>query len=49
MINLMNRHRTLRIGPLLLKVGGVIVGLVSALLGTLRDLIAAAEKSDERK
>ena len=39
----MNRYRTLRIGQLLLKVGGVAVGFVFALLATFRDLFTAAE------
>jgi hypothetical protein len=43
MLDLMNRYRSLRIGRLLLKVGGVAVGLVFALLATFRDLFAAAE------
>lgn len=40
---LMNGNRTLRIGQLLLKVGGVAIGLIFALLATLRDLFAAVE------
>jgi len=43
MLDIMNRYRTLRIGQLLLKVGGVAVGLVFALLATFRDLFTAAE------
>ena len=47
MLGLMNRRRTLRIGQLLLKVGGVAVGLIFALLATLRDLFAAADSQTE--
>ena len=39
----MNRYRTLRIGQLLLKVGGVAIGLVVALITTFRDLLSAVE------
>ncbi len=45
----MKRYRTLRIGQLLLKVGGVAGGLVFALLGTLQDLFAAADTTDEEE
>jgi hypothetical protein len=43
MLDIMDRYRTLRIGRLLLKVGGVAVGLAFALLATFRDLFTAAE------
>ena len=43
MLGMMNGYRTLRIGKLLLKVGGVAVGLVFALIATLRDLFATAD------
>jgi hypothetical protein len=43
MLGVMNRYRTLRIGQLLLRIGGVAVGLVFALITTLRDLIVAAD------
>ena len=43
MIGFMNGYRALRIGQLLLKVGGVAVGLVFALIATLRDLFAATD------
>ena len=43
MLDLMNRYRTLRVGQLLLKAGGVAVGLVIALIATLRDLFAASD------
>jgi hypothetical protein len=39
----------LRIGQLLFKVGGVVIGLLFALLGTFRDLFAAADTSDEEE
>ncbi len=42
----MKRYRTLRIGQLLLKVGGVAIGLVVALLATFRDLFATADTPD---
>ena len=45
----MNRYNTLRIGQLLLKVGSVAIGLVVALLDTLRDLLNAADTSDEKE
>jgi hypothetical protein len=47
----MNGYRTLRIGRLLLKLGGVAIGLVFALLATLRDLFSAVEveSNDERQ
>ncbi len=43
MLGTMNRYRTLRIGQLLLKVGGVALGFVVALIATFRDLIAASD------
>ena len=43
MLDIVNRYRALRIGQLLLKVGGFAIGLVFALLATLRDLFAAAD------
>ena len=43
MLNMMNGSRTLRIGQLLLRVGGIAIGLIFALLGTFRDLFAGAE------
>jgi hypothetical protein len=43
MLDLMNGYRTLRIGQLLLNIGGIAVGLVFALIATLRDLFAAAD------
>ena len=51
MLNLMNGNRALRIGQLLLNVGGFAVGLVFALLATLRDLFSAAEveQNEERR
>ena len=36
-------HRTLKFGQLLLRVGGVAVGLVFALIATLRALLAGAD------
>ena len=47
----MNGYRTLRIGRLLLKIGGVAIGLVFALLATLRDLFSAVEvgQDEERR
>ena len=43
MLDLMKGNRTLRIGRLLLKLGGVAVGFVFALLGTARELFASAD------
>ena len=37
----------MRIGQLLLKLGGIAAGLVFALLGTLRDSFAAADTTEE--
>ena len=51
MLDMMNGYRTLRIGRLLLKVGGVAVGLIFALLGTLRDIFASidVDHNDDRQ
>ncbi len=52
MLDLMNKYRrTLRIGQLLLKVGGIAIGLLFALLGTLRDIFASVdiENNDDRQ
>ena len=49
MIELMKGDTTMRIGQLLLKLGGVAVGLVFALLGILRDLFAAADTASEEE
>ena len=43
MLGKMNGYRILRIGKLLLKVGGVAIGLVFALLATFRDLFATTD------
>ena len=42
MLYLMNRYRTLKVGQKLLNAGGVAVGLLIALIATLRDLFAAS-------
>ena len=47
MLNVMKGYRTLRIGKLLLKVGGVAVGLVFALIATFHDLFAAANSQTQ--
>jgi hypothetical protein len=39
----MNGYRALRVGQILLKVGGVVVGLVFALIATFRDLSTASD------
>jgi len=44
----MNGSTTLRLGQLVLKVGGVAVGLVFTLLATFRDLFSA-EKVDQNE
>ncbi len=51
MLNLMNGYRTSTIGQLVLKVGSVAVGLVFALLGTLREMFASVdvERNDDRQ
>ena len=43
MLSVMKRNAILRAGPLLLGVGGVVVGLAFALFGTLRELLGSAE------
>ena len=43
MLDWVTGYRTLRIGQLLLKICGVVVGLVFALIATFRDLFAAAD------
>jgi hypothetical protein len=47
MLDLMKGNTTMRIGELLLKLGGVASGLVFVLLGTFRDLFAAADTTEE--
>ena len=48
MLGKMNGYRILRIGKLLLKVGSVAVGLLFALLATLRDLFSAVEVGQDK-
>jgi hypothetical protein len=43
MLEAMKRYRILGIAQLLLKVGGVAVGLIFALLATLRDILASVD------
>jgi hypothetical protein len=43
MLEMMKGYRILGIGQLLLKVGGVAVGLLFALIATLRDLFSTVE------
>jgi hypothetical protein len=43
MIDWMKRYRTLRVGQLLLRIGGAVVGLLFALLGALRDIFASVD------
>ncbi len=43
MLEMMKRNATPRTGQLLLNVGGVVVGLVSALFGTAREVFFSAE------
>jgi hypothetical protein len=47
----MNSHKILAFGQFMLKIVGVAVGLVLALLGTLRELFASvdAESNDDRQ
>ena len=49
MLGKMNGYRILRIGKLLLKVGGVAIGLLFALLATLRDLFSAVEAGQDEE
>ena len=51
MLEIMKGHRTLRIGQLLIKVSGIAVGLLFALLGTLRDIFASVDvdHNDDRQ
>ena len=46
MLVLMSGNRTSRVGQLLLKLGGVAVGFVFALLGTARELFASVDVED---
>lgn len=43
MLDFMKETRTSKIGKLLLNVGGVVVGLVSALFSTAREVFLSAE------
>ena len=43
MLDSMNGNRILRTGQLLLKVGGIAIGLIFALITTFRDLIVASD------
>jgi len=51
MLEMMKRYRILGIGHLLLKIGGIAVGLVFSLLGILRDVFASVdvEQDDDRQ
>ena len=51
MLDLMKGKRTLKVAQLMLKVGGVIVGLLLALLGAFRELFASVdvEHGDDRQ
>ena len=51
MLELMKGYRILGIGQLLLRIGGIAIGLVFALLATLRDLFASVdvEQDDDRQ
>ena len=51
MLGPMNGHRILRIGQLVLKVGGIVIALVFALLAMLRGLFSAVEdeQNEERR
>ncbi len=42
MLGMMDVYRTLRVRQLLFKVGGIAIGLVFALLATLKDLFSAS-------
>ena len=46
MLGEMNGYRALRIGQLLLKLGGIALGLVFALIATFRELIAASDSPE---
>lgn len=51
MLGMMKGYSTLRIGRLLLKIGGVAAGLIFALLDTLLDIFASVdvEQDDDRQ
>jgi hypothetical protein len=49
MLGLMKRQTISRIGQPMLKLWGVAVGLVFALLSTLRDIIESADTTDEEE
>ncbi len=47
MLESMNGNRTLGTGQLLLKVGGIAIGFVFALIATFRDLIATSDSTSQ--
>ncbi len=47
MLGTMNKYKTLRIVRLLLKVGGVAIGLVFALIATFRDLFVTVDSQTQ--
>lgn len=49
MLEPMNKHSISAIGHFTLKVGGITIGLVVALLGAFRDLFASAETTNEEE
>ncbi len=51
MLSMMNGYRTLRVRQLLLRVGGIAIWLIFALLGILRDIFASVEveHNDDRQ
>jgi hypothetical protein len=49
MLKLMNKHSISAIGQFTLKVGGIAIGLVVALLGTFRELFSSADTSSDRE
>ena len=47
MLDMVNGYRTLRFGQLLLKVGGITIGLLLALFATFRDLFFPSQDASE--
>jgi len=47
MLSMMKGGRILRVRQLLLRVGGIAIGLIFALLDTFRDLFAGAESTKQ--
>ena len=49
MLGSMNRYRTLKLGKLLLKVGGVAIGLVITLISTIMKLLFTSQTGHDEE